>query len=178
MCVAISNLHTNAWASRPRHASAAHTRERTRATTGAPVATAKTLHAKEDSPIGTEARPGSLRTSSTAIPCDLPPARRSHRRRPRHFARPAQEVRLSSGQRTRQISSRPPSATCSAWARLVLAREATSCHVAEANFFFHAVRESALLVREHHAVGTTRSGSLGERSGRTVRRTMSARIES
>ena len=70
MCVAISNLHTNAWAVAPvTHQQ--HTHANARATTGAPVATAKTLHAKEDSPIGTEARPGSLRTSSTAIPCDL-----------------------------------------------------------------------------------------------------------
>ena len=70
MCVAISNLHTNAWAVAPvTHQQ--HTHANARATTGAPVATATTLHAKEDSPIGTEARPGSLKTSSTAIPCDL-----------------------------------------------------------------------------------------------------------
>ena len=48
-----------------------HTHAIARANTGAPVAAAKTLHAEEDAPNITEARHGSLRTSSTAIPCDL-----------------------------------------------------------------------------------------------------------
>ena len=35
------------------------------------VAAANTLHAEDDAPDITEARPGSLRTSSFAVPCDL-----------------------------------------------------------------------------------------------------------
>ena len=70
MCVAISLLHTNAWAVAPvTHQQ--HTHAIARASTGAPVASVKTLHAEEDAPNITEARPGTLRTSSTAIPCDL-----------------------------------------------------------------------------------------------------------
>ena len=43
----------------------------TQASTSAPGAAAKTLNADEDEPDGTEAWPGSLETSSTALPCDL-----------------------------------------------------------------------------------------------------------
>ena len=43
----------------------------TQASTSAPEAAAKTLNADEDELDGTEARPGPLETSSTALPCDL-----------------------------------------------------------------------------------------------------------
>ena len=43
----------------------------TQASTSAPEAAAKTLNADEDELDGTEARPGPLETSSTAVPCDL-----------------------------------------------------------------------------------------------------------
>ena len=71
MCVAVSILHTNVWAVAPSHSIAAHTHAIARASTGAPVAVANALHAEEGALNGTEARPGTLRTSSTAIPCDL-----------------------------------------------------------------------------------------------------------
>ena len=43
----------------------------TQASTSAPGAAAKTLNADGDELDGTEARPGPLETSSTALPCDL-----------------------------------------------------------------------------------------------------------
>ena len=50
---------------------AAHPHAIARASMSVHVAAANTLHAEEDAPNITEARPGSLRTSSTAVPCDL-----------------------------------------------------------------------------------------------------------
>ena len=50
---------------------AAHAHAIARASMSVSVAAANTLHAEEDAPNSTEARPGSLRTSSTALPCDL-----------------------------------------------------------------------------------------------------------
>ena len=71
MCVAVSILHTNVWAVASSHSIAAHTHVIARASTSAPVAVVNALHAEEGALNGTEARPGTLRTSSTAIPCDL-----------------------------------------------------------------------------------------------------------
>ena len=48
-----------------------HARDRTSKSKSAPAAVAKTLDAEEDASEGTEARPGSLSTSTTALPCYL-----------------------------------------------------------------------------------------------------------
>ena len=69
--MAVLDLHTNMWAVAPSHSIAAHTHVIARASTSTPVAVVNALHAEEGALNGTEARPGTLRTSSTAIPCDL-----------------------------------------------------------------------------------------------------------
>ena len=69
--------HPRARASTPTHEGSRdalrgnHARDRTSKPTSAPAAVAKTLDAEVNAPEGLEARPGSLSTSTTALPCHL-----------------------------------------------------------------------------------------------------------